>query len=187
MELKAWADDLNGLRKKVEKIAKLKEEIIQEDIYFAFANTKGYQKQRFRLRKCGMQSIVTVKLEGKACPGVEANREFEFEVSDPEGFKVFCQQFGFRVLISKKKIVRKYLYLPAKKEFYRPSKDGVIIELNQVEGLGDFIEIEAMVDHPRQIRPASRFLKSLLKKLGVPASQIEPTPYTELLYKKLFA
>jgi len=180
VELKAWADDLAGLRKKVEKISRLKEEIIQEDIYFTFADTKGYQQQRFRLRRCGMQSIVTVKISGKACPGVEANQEFEFEVSDPEAFKVFCQEFGFRILIEKKKKVRKYFYLPPKKEFPLP----VTIELNQVQGLGNFVELETLVSKKSQIPKASQFLKSLLKKLGVPLTEIEPIPYTEMLYQK---
>jgi adenylate cyclase class 2 len=110
----------------------------------------------------------------------ESNQEFEFEVSDPEAFKVFCQEFGFQVLIEKNKRVQKYLYLPPKKEFALP----VIIELNQVEGLGNFIEIETIVKRKAQISKASQFLKSLLKKLGMPLSKIEPIPYTEMLYRK---
>jgi len=180
VELKAWAGNLKSLCKKIEKIAQFQGEIVQRDTYFTFASTKGYQKQRFRLREIGNRSIVTVKIEGKSCPGVEANEEHEFEVSDPQEFKVFCREFGFRVLIEKTKKVSKYLYKPPVKQFPLP----VTIELNRVQGLGNFIEIETLVRRKNQISRASLFLKSLLHKLGIPESKIEQRAYTELLYAK---
>ena len=117
VELKARLDHPGQVEKEIIKKAKPVGEFIEEDIYFTFANTTGYQKQRFRLRRVQGKAIVTVKIEGEAEPGVEANQEFEFEVSDPQAFKVFCQEFGFRVLIEKKKRVKRFLFIPPEDEF----------------------------------------------------------------------
>jgi adenylate cyclase, class 2 len=181
VEIKAWLDNRSELKKKVEKIAKLQEELAEQDLYFTFASSKGYQRQRFRLRQVGKRSIVTVKIPGVSDLGVEANREFEFEVSDPEAFKVFCKEFGMRTLIEKHKKVKRYSYNPDKNEFICP----VTIEINQVKDLGDFLELETLVDKDEHIPMASAFLKSMLDRLGVPRSKIEPRAYTELLYKKV--
>jgi adenylate cyclase, class 2 len=180
VEIKAWVDNRSELKKKVEKIAGLREELVEQDLYFTFANTKGYQKQRFRLRQVGGKSIVTVKIPGVSDLGVEANREFEFEVSDPEAFKVFCKEFAMRVLIEKHKKVKSYTFKPGQNEFPFP----VTIELNSVRDLGDFIELETLVEKDEMVGRAAAFLRSLLDRLSVPRSKIEPRAYTELLYKK---
>jgi len=182
VELKARLKNPEQVEKEIIKKAKPVGEFIEEDIYFTFANTTGYQKQRFRLRRVQEKAIVTVKIEGKAEPGVEANQEFEFEVSDPEAFKVFCQEFGFRVLIEKKKKVKRFLFIPPEDEF----SEKITIELNQVENLGYFLELETLVENQNQILPASRYLKKLLQEFKIPLSQIESRPYTELLYEKLY-
>jgi len=183
VELKAWVDDLNSLEQKIKQKAEFVGEFIEEDIYFTFAHTKGYQKQRFRLRKVNDKAVVTVKIEGSAEPGIEANQEFEFEVSDPQAFKVFCREFGFRVLIEKRKKVKRYcLKLPSD-----DIANEITIELNQVEHLGNFVELEILVDEPSKVNLASEHLKQLLSELGISPSQIEPRPYTELLYQKLYS
>ena len=182
VELKARLKNPEQVEKEIIKKAKPVGEFIEEDIYFTFANTTGYQKQRFRLRRVQGKAIVTVKIEGKAEPGVEANQEFEFEISDPQAFKVFCQEFGFRVLIEKKKKVKRFLFIPPEDEF----SEKITIELNQVENLGYFLELETLVENQNQILPASRYLKKLLREFKIPLSQIESRPYTELLYEKIY-
>jgi len=181
VELKAWVDEPEKVRRRVARLARFERELREHDLYFTFADTRGYQVQRFRLRTIRGKNMVTVKIPSGSRKGVEANREFEFEISDPAAFKVFCREFGFRVLIEKHKQVRRYYYRPPKKLFARP----VTIDLNQVRHLGNFIEIETLVDSQNQIPKASKFLQSLLDILGVPRSKIEPTAYTELLYAKI--
>jgi len=181
VELKAWLDNPAKIKRKIEKLACCLEEIIEQDVYFTFAKTRGYQKKRFRLRRIGERAIVTVKVPAGSKSRIEANKEYEFEVSCPNAFHVFCEQFGFRVLIEKKKRVRRYIYHPAKNEFSNP----VNIELNYVENLGNFIELETIVETKAELAKASKYLKSLLVQLGVPLEKIETTAYTELLYQKL--
>ncbi len=181
VELKARLKNPEQAEKEIQKRARFIGEFIEQDTYFTFANTTGYQKQRFRLRIVEDKAIVTVKIEGEAEPGVEANQEFEFEVSDPQAFKVFSQEFGFRVMIEKKKKVKRFLFIPPEEEF----SEKITIELNQVENLGYFLELETLVENQNQVTPASRYLKTLLQKFNIPLSQIESRPYTELLYHKL--
>jgi len=184
VELKAWLEPPEKIKQKLKKISRFMGALKEEDIYFTFAHASGYQWHRFRLRTIGRQSIVTVKVPSSPASergaGIEANREYEFEVSNPEAFKVFCQEFGFRVLIEKRKQVKRYLLKPAEKLFARP----VIIELNHVENLGDFIELETLVEKDEEVPRASAFLNSLLTLLGVPRAKIETRAYTEMLYQK---
>jgi adenylate cyclase class 2 len=184
VELKAWLESPEKIKRKLRKIARFEAEIKEEDIYFTFAHTSGYQWHRFRLRTIGRRSIVTVKVPNRPTSepgaGIEANREYEFAVSNPEAFKVFCREFGFRVLIEKHKRVRRYLLKPGRRLFAFP----VHIELNHIENLGDFIELETLVEKEEQVPRASAFINSLLDTLGVPRSRIEPRAYTEMLYQQ---
>jgi len=86
------------------------------------------------------------------------------------------------VLIEKKKKVKRFLFIPPEDEF----SEKITIELNQVENLGYFLELETLVENQNQILPASRYLKKLLQEFKIPLSQIESRPYTELLYEKLY-
>ena len=181
VELKAWLDQPAKVTEKITELAKPLEEVTQEDKYYTFSNTKGYQNRRFRLRRIGKKTIVTVKIVSRNDLGIEANFEHEFEVSDPESFETFCKEFGFRLLIEKHKKVRRFAFRPGKNQFDHP----VTIELNHVADLGDFIELETIVDRENEISKANAFLKSLLDIIGVSRSKIELAAYTELLYKKL--
>jgi len=176
VEIKAWADDLPTLEARVRELADLVEEVKYADTYFTYANTSGYQHQRFRLREYPGHARVTAKVPVSASdPG--ANQEHEFEVSDPEAFHAFCRAFGFRVLLRKEKHCRRFC----------PRERGpgpLTIELNRIPGLGDFIEIEALVSRPEEVASAQALVLRTLTGLGVPPSRIEPKAYTRLLYDR---
>jgi adenylate cyclase class 2 len=176
VELKAWVDDPEAMEAKLQQAAEFKDEVHYADTYFTYAHTTGYQHQRFRLRESAGRAKVTAKVPLFAhLPG--ANREHEFEVSDPQAFQAFCQAFGFRVLIRKEKHARRF----------RPRKAlpfPVTIELNQIPGLGCFLEVEALVDDPEKVGAAQALVQSIFQELGVPEAKMEPTPYTRLLYDR---
>lgn len=180
LELKAWVPSLSSLERKLKKLgAVFQEELKENDSYFTFANTKGYQKKRFRLRELKDRSIVTVKIErNNRFLNIDANQEVEFEIKDPDAFRIFAKEFGFRLLIKKRKMVKRYRLNQPK--VYRD----ILIELVKVEKLGNFIELEMLLKNKKNIDIAAKKLRALLSYLGIPETKIEPTPYTKLLYDK---
>jgi len=180
VEIKARIKSPSEIERRVRRIAEHAESYTCHDTYFTFADTTGYQDQRFRLRRKKDQSVVTAK-ERKKLAGVEANLEHEFTVDDPDVFKEFARVFGFRVLIKKTKEVRKFRYTSPDMK----SLPGTVsIELNNVKGLGHFIEIEALVKKAGEMKKAQAIILSILDRLEITRDQIELIPYTRLLYDK---
>jgi len=176
VEIKAWADDRPALEVRVRKLAELVEEVKYADTYFTYASAQGYQHQRFRLREHDGRALVTAKVPVSPTEA-GANLEHEFEVSNPEAFRAFCQAFGFRVLLRKEKHCRRY-------RLRRPADHPLHIELNFIPGLGDFIEVEALVQSPEEVAAAQAEVQEVLARLGILQTRIEPTAYTRLLYDR---
>ena len=182
VEVKARIRDSLDIERRVRKIAKYSESYICRDTYFTYASTRGYQEERFRLRLMKGKAVVTAK-ERKNLAGVEANAEHEFQVDDIEAFREFLRLFGFRVLIEKTKRIKKFSNTPRGKK----SLPGTVsIELNDVKGLGKFIEIEALVKKSSEMKKARRLILKILDTLEIPRDQIELTPYTRMLYDRKF-
>jgi predicted adenylyl cyclase CyaB len=61
------------------------------------------------------------------------------------------------------------------------------VELNRIEGLGEFVEIEALLpagaDAESLARARAR-VREVLAQLGIEASRIEPRPYMDLLRER---
>lgn len=171
VELKTRVDDPGALEARVRELADPADDFSYADEYFTFADAPGYQVQRFRLRQSGGRYVVTAK---EPVAGAGANREYEFEVSDPEAFRAFCRLFGFRELIRKEKRGRRYVL--------RGESPPLSIELCHLPGLGDFLELEILVEIAAQVPAAEARLLALLDRLGVDRGRIEPAAYTRLLY-----
>ena len=103
--------------------------------------------------------------------GIEINHETEFEVSDPAAFTALVERIGCEPFYRKHKSGNAYTY------------DGFTIELVRVAGLGDFIEVEKLLDNddPETVAVILGGLKGILAKAGVPESDIEGRGYSELI------
>ncbi len=179
VEIKARAEGLEGIEERLTRHFEPAGEIDYRDTYYAREDIEGYTHERVRLRRAPGRAMVTAK-ERIDESGVEAGFEHEFEVSDPEAFERFVMLFGFRVLIDKTKRGRRFR-TPALESLGGAS---LVVELVEIEGLGRFIEVEAMVDDESRIDAAKNEIGSLLDGLGVPTESIEERPYTLMLYEK---
>lgn len=178
VEVKAWLADYDAARARVEAEAPLVREVTTRDLYYASAKKPAHAVDLasdpvFRLRNEGDDDawIVTVKSRS-IDDGVEANREVEFRVDDVAAFREFAQHVGFRPFIVKRKQSRRYAVGRA------------TVELNRVDPLGDFMEIEILLedDAPREeVKEAEKEVRGLLGRFGVPESKIEPRMYIDLL------
>jgi len=172
VEAKARVADPERVERLLSGMGSALDEIDFADAYYVPVATEGYSFHRFRLRRTGERAVVTAKQKvGSA--GVEANREHEFEVSDPEAFDAFARLFGFKVLLAKRKHGRRWKMEPA------------TVELIEVDGLGHFVEVEILIESESEIEAARNRVIEILQSLGVDQESIEPAPYTQLLYQKL--
>lgn len=179
VELKAWLTDYEATRRAVEAAgAEPRGEVVKRDLYYGpeRKHAREIDLERdpvFRLRSEGDAWRVTAKrhaVEG----GVESNEEVEFGIDDVAAFREFAQRIGFRPFIVKRKQSRRYAF------------GRINVELNKVDPLGDFIELEVLLDDgagAAERREAEREIRDFLARAGVPEAKIEPRRYIDLLRK----
>ena len=173
VELKARIDDFSIMRHRLDNLAPCEREYHKIDRYFGPSDR--LDEARCRIRHDNGEWICTYKektIEG----GIEENNETEFRVSDGEALARFVGALGLHQVISKRKTGRAYRV------------DGVLVELSEVESAGTFVELELILeeDSPRiEVIRARRRLLSLLTRLGIDRSMIEPRPYNHIIDETL--
>ncbi|HOZ72415.1 MAG TPA: class IV adenylate cyclase [Spirochaetales bacterium] len=171
VELKARVRDPSAVEARVASFAAFVRSFDKADEYWHGPDwrfTRG--TKGFRLRMDDGKAVVTFKQ--KRCDGgIEINRETEFEVSDPAAFKALVERVGCEPFYAKRKVGRAYSY------------DGCTIELVNVGGIGDFIEVERLIDgeEPAAVALAQGSVRSILSMAGVPEGEIEGRSYSELI------
>jgi adenylate cyclase class 2 len=174
VELKAWIDEPEVMRARLDELCSFRREYDKRDRYFAAprcAADPGWLPQQFRLRRDDERLVCTFKQKGVE-EGVEVNLEREFDVSDEESFVGLIRRLGCTPLVDKHKQGRQYEYR------------GLTVELSWVHSLGTFLEIEKLVpddagDAERDAAGAE--VRDALASLGVDPDRIEERPYTRML------
>jgi adenylate cyclase class 2 len=162
VEVKAPADGL--IEKKVAALGKYVKKEVQTDTYFQHP-CRDFRKtdEAFRVRAAGKKFYLTYK-GPKAKSDLKIRREIEFPVS--EKIYELLTALGFtRTLVVKK--TRKYY-----------SIRGLEVALDNVTGLGRFIEIES-----REAGSEKKIMQ-LAKKLGIKEESITTKSYSELIEEK---
>jgi len=178
VETKVKIENVSKLRNKIKKIAKFEKKESRGDDYFALQK-KGYPKKSFRIRDDGKKVIVNFKKHLKKLwkQGVVVKREFEFELTDMThigNFLALLEDFGFKEWVKKRKTTESYLYKEDKR---------VIIEINKVQHLGYYMEIEYKAKLS-EVEKARKKILQVLQKLEIDKSQIDNIGYTKKLYNK---
>ncbi len=155
--------DFDDVRGKIEKLgAEFVREEIQEDIYFDVP-----LPNLLRVRK--VENIRKAFLTYKLIEDPGRNEEFdeiEVEVSDFDDTVEILRRLGFKedVVVRKRRLV------------YRFGR--VTFELNDVEGLGGFLDLEVMGD---DVKEAKELIWETASGLGLGREDVEPRLYRELL------
>ncbi|NJE48594.1 class IV adenylate cyclase [Thermococcus sp. 9N3] len=155
--------DFEETRRKIESLGALfVREELQEDVYFSLPLPK-----LLRVRKLDNlgKAFLTYK-EIKDLGRNEEFDEFEVEVSDFEATVEILKRLGFEedVVVRKRRLV------------YRLGD--VTFELNDVEGLGGFLDIEVISD---DVEKAKKKIWEVAKLLGLSEDDVEPRLYQELI------
>jgi predicted adenylyl cyclase CyaB len=178
VETKVKIDNVPKLRAKIKKIARFEKKESRGDDYFALQK-RGYPKKSFRIRDDGKKMIVNFKkhLKKLYSQGVVVKREFEFELSDMThigNFLALLDDFGFREWVKKRKTTESYLYKKDKR---------VIIEINKVQHLGYYMEIEYKA-RMSEVEKARKKILQVLQELEIDKKDIDNIGYTRRLYDK---
>jgi len=178
VETKVKIENVPKLRNKIKKIARFEKKESRGDDYFALQK-RGYPKKSFRIRDDGEKMIVNFKKHLKSLwkQGVVVKREFEFELSDTKhlgNFLALLEDFNFKEWVKKRKTTESYLYKKDKR---------VVIEINKVQHLGYYMEIEYKAKLSEVERARKKILQ-VLRELEIDKSQIDNIGYTRRLYDK---
>jgi len=178
VETKVKIINVRKLRKKIKKIANFEKKESRGDDYFAIQK-RGFPKKAFRIRNNGEKLVVNFKkhLKNLYEKGIVVKEEYEFEITDTKrlsNFLALLEDFNFKQWIKKRKTTESYLY----KKDHR-----VVIEINYVQHLGYYMEIEYLAKH-HEIKKAKKKILKVLDELEIKKNQIDNIGYTKRLYNK---
>ncbi|WP_297490361.1 class IV adenylate cyclase [Thermococcus sp.] len=158
--------DFEAIREKIEELgADLSHEELQEDVYFSLPYPR-------LLRVRNVPNLGRAFLTYKEVKDPGRNEEFdelEVEVSSFGTTVEILRRLGFNedVVVRKRRLVYKL--------------GDVTFELNDVEGLGGFLDIEVISD---DVPEAKGRIWEVAKALGLSEEDVEPRLYQELMKEK---
>lgn len=178
VETKVKINNVPELRNKIKKITRFEKKESRGDDYFALQK-RGYPKKAFRIRDDGKKMVVNFKKHLKKLygQGVVVKREYEFELSDTKhlgNFLALLEDFNFKEWVKKRKTTESYLYKKDKR---------VVIEINRVQHLGYYMEIEYKA-RMSEVEKARKKILQVLKELEIDKKDIDNIGYTRRLYDK---
>ncbi|MBO8173681.1 MAG: class IV adenylate cyclase [Thermococcus sp.] len=154
--------NLEEIRKKIESLgAKFEGEEIQEDLYFILPS-----RRLLRIRRIVNLNEVILGYKDIKDDRNEEFDEIEVKVEDFEKMRIILKRLGFKEDVW----IRKHRYV------YKLGD--VTFELNRVEKLGDFLDIEIIADN---IQEAKNRIWEIARALGLSETDVEPRLYQEMI------
>jgi len=173
VEVKGYADD--EVFERVRESFKLIRREYHEDTYYQhpcrdFSKTDEALRIRIRRFDGHFEAFLTYK-GPKLDPTSKTREEIEVPINDPDEHARILEALGFREVLTVEKVREKYYV-----------EKGITITLDEVDGLGKFIEAEAMTEDRDKVPELVERLKKLLLDIGV--TRFERRSYLELLLEK---
>jgi len=165
IEIKARARDFPGIKTRAEKLSDTPVEVIpQEDVFF------NVPQGRLKLRILAPDNAQLIYYTR---PNQEGPKRSDYHIaytSDPDNLKrVLELAYGFRGVVKK----TRYLYLIGQTR----------IHLDDVEGLGYFMELEVVMKAGQSDAEAQEIAEDLMTSLGVERSDLLEGAYMDLIEK----
>ena len=163
IEVKAKVGDMEELRKRVEKISDGPgEEIGQEDVFF-YSN-RG--RMKLRILAADQGELIYYARDDKSGPRV--SNYTIYETANPAGLReVVGQAAGVRGIVRK----RRWLYWLGKTR----------IHLDQVNGLGSFLELEVVFGTEEDHESAKATAAAIMNMLDIDGADLIEGAYIDLL------
>jgi predicted adenylyl cyclase CyaB len=163
IEIKARARNFEVIKARAEKLSNRPAEVIpQEDTFF---NTP---QGRLKLRILEGEKAQLIYYTRPDREGPKRSDYHIFQTSDPQNLKhVLALAFGIRGIVRK----TRYLYLVGQTR----------VHLDDVEGLGQFMELEVVLREGQSDAEGQSIAEELLERLGVEKSDLLEGAYMDLL------
>jgi predicted adenylyl cyclase CyaB len=163
VEIKARARDFERQKTRAEALAAgTAEHLVQEDTFF------NVPVGRLKLRKLEDGTAELIQYDRNDSPGPKESRYVFFRTRDPEGLKeVLAKALGIRAIVRKKRTVY----------FFGQTR----IHLDQVEGLGAFIELEVVLGPGQDFQYGTAVAEDLMSKLEIEKGDLVAAAYVDLL------
>jgi predicted adenylyl cyclase CyaB len=166
IEIKARARDFSNIRSRAEALTDTPVEVIpQEDTFFRVP------KGRLKLRVRRADPAQLIYYERPDQDGPKRSDYQIFETPDPESLKLTLgKALGVRGVVRK----TRYLYLIGQTR----------VHLDDVEGLGQFMELEVVLRPGQPDTEGQEIAHDLMSKLGVEQGDLLEGAYMDLLEEK---
>lgn len=163
IEVKARVDDFDGLKARAEALSDQPVKVIpQEDTFF---NT---EKGRLKLRMQAPDFGCLIYYERRDQDGPKRSDYFLAKTDEPENLKTTLSlALGVRGAVRK----TRYLYMVGQTR----------IHLDEVEGLGHFMELEVVMREGQNDAEGQAIAEDLMRKLGVRKEALIEGAYMDLL------
>jgi predicted adenylyl cyclase CyaB len=166
IEIKARARDFDSVRSRAEALADAAVEIIpQEDTFFRVP------QGRLKLRVLVPNPAQLIYYERPDQDGPKRSDYQIFETSDPQNLKrVLSRALGIRGIVRK----TRYLYLVGQTR----------IHLDDVDDLGQFMELEVLLRPGQQDAEGQAIAEDLMSRLGIEPADLLEGAYMDLLEER---
>jgi len=163
VEIKARSRDFQKQRLQAEALStEPAQHLIQEDTFF------NVSAGRLKLRIFENGSGELIQYDRDDSPGPKESRYVFFRTKEPEALKtVLTKALGIRAVVRKKRTVY----------FCQQTR----VHLDQVEGLGAFIELEVVLDTGQDIQYGTAVAQELMSKLGIEKQDLVAAAYVDLI------
>jgi predicted adenylyl cyclase CyaB len=163
VEIKARARDYEAIRKKMAGMTDAPPvHLDQEDTFF------NAPSGRLKLRIANGQGEL-ITYERPDTPGPKHADYFVYPVVNADGLKrILTRSLGVRGAITKQRL----LFL----------KGTTRLHLDRVERLGDFVEIEIVIDNTESVEAGRGEAEALMAELGIDTGDLIETAYIDLLH-----
>ncbi|HEY2979688.1 MAG TPA: class IV adenylate cyclase [Anaerolineales bacterium] len=165
IEIKARARDFGGLRERAGKLSDAPVSILQQEDTF-FNTPQG----RLKLRVLAAGRAQLIYYERADQDGPKRSDYHLFETDDPQNLKTtLTLAYGVRGVVKK----TRYLYLVGQTR----------VHLDHVEGLGDFLELEVVMQDGQSDSEGQAIAEDLMRKLGISRDDLLEGAYIDMLEK----
>lgn len=165
IEIKARVRDMEALRHRAEALSEAPCQVIPQEDTFFFA-----PQGRLKLRLLAPDHAQLVYYLREDSHGPKHSEYHIFETDQPEQLKsILAAAYGVRGVVRK---VR-YLYLVGQTR----------IHLDEVEGLGQFMELEVVMHPEQSAAQGEAIAQDLMDRLGIKPEDLIDVAYMDLLEK----
>ena len=178
VEVKLKIDFVDLIEKKLVEIGFKKGQALQEIDYYYNGVDRDFRQsgEALRLRLSegldGATSQVLITYKGPKLDNVSMSRkEYEVSLSDFETMQSILSSLGYKPVMPVCKLRREYIL------------NEMTACVDTVDGLGDFLELEIIVEDEKQRQEALDKISNVLMKLGYSIEDTTTTSYLSMLEK----